>query len=278
MPWTLRRFGLQPLLAGLGLLCFLQQPCHADVWGYIDARGVAHFASEPLDARYALFFRQGSPQDPRTRHERREAHDATPRAVAAPTTPPGLLAFFEISTGYKSVRPLLREVAASQALDHALLQALILTESGFDAKAVSPRGAVGLMQVLPTTAQGLGVLPEGPQTVEKKLTDPGINLRTGARHLRHLMNLYPGRLDLALAAYNAGEGAVARAGHQVPPIRETQDYVNTVLQLYQLLQPPAPLAPRSPALLAQGPLPGAATGPRGLPTAARPLPPFPTHD
>jgi hypothetical protein len=76
-------------------------------------------------------------------------------------------------------------------------------------------------------------------TVEKKLTDPRTNIKTGSRYLRYLLDLFPGQLELALAAYNAGEGAVQRAGNRIPDFRETQNYVKTVMQLYTMLKPPA---------------------------------------
>ncbi|MEY3487086.1 MAG: hypothetical protein RL075_1091, partial [Pseudomonadota bacterium] len=75
-------------------------------------------------------------------------------------------------------------------------------------------------------------------SIAHKLTDPAVNLRAGARYLRDLMALFPGRLDLVLAAYNAGEGAVQRAGNKIPNYPETQNYVKTVLQLYAFLKPP----------------------------------------
>jgi hypothetical protein len=74
-------------------------------------------------------------------------------------------------------------------------------------------------------------------SIHKKLTDPRINIRTGTRYLRYLIDLFPGRLELALAAYNAGEGAVQRAGNRIPNYRETQNYVKTVMQLYGMLKP-----------------------------------------
>lgn len=118
-----------------------------------------------------------------------------------------------------------------------MLQALIATESGFDALAISPKGAVGLMQLMPATATRFGVSVSGATPVEKRLTDPGVNINAGSRYLRYLINLFPGQLELALAAYNAGEGAVQRAGNKIPNFKETQNYVKTVMQLYTLLKP-----------------------------------------
>jgi len=207
-------------------------PARAEVWGYVDAHGTPHFAAERQDDRYELFYRGNAAQ------EGEPARADTPRAVAVPTLQPRLLAFFEVSPGYKRVKLQMREAAQLHRVDFELLQALIATESGFDANAVSPRGAVGLMQVMPPTAEQYGVLGDARQPIEKRLTDPRVNLQAGTRYLRHLLDLFDNRLELALAAYNAGVSAVQRAGQQVPNIRETQNYVRTVTQLYALLKPP----------------------------------------
>ena len=204
----------------------------AEVWGYVDANGVAHFAPEKVDLRYELFFRGGESFDT-------SAGLGTPRSVAVPTAAHKLIAFFEISPSFRQVKHHLREASKAHDLDYELLQALIATESGFDPRAVSPRGAVGLMQVMPATAERYGVVGDRKTPLQKKLTDPRTNIRAGARYLRYLIDLFPGQLELALAAYNAGEGAVQRAGNKVPNFRETQNYVKTVMQLYAMLKPPS---------------------------------------
>ncbi|MDP3137700.1 MAG: lytic transglycosylase domain-containing protein, partial [Burkholderiaceae bacterium] len=158
---------------------------------------------------------------------------------ALPTLSPRLVSFFEVSPGYKQVKHHLREAAELHQIDFELLQALIVTESGFDAQAVSPKGAIGLMQLMPATAQRYGVSADRKTSLARKLTDARTNIAAGTRYLRYLMDLFPGRLDLALAAYNAGEGAVQRAGQRIPDYRETQNYVRTVTQLYAMLKPPA---------------------------------------
>jgi soluble lytic murein transglycosylase-like protein len=224
---------------GLCLLLFLQQTAWADVWGYIDAKGVAHFAAERLDDRYELFYKGGESFDSR---DGVKAVTETPRPVAVPVAPPKLLAYFEVSPSYKAVKHHLREASNQHDIEYELLQALIATESGFDATAVSPKGAVGLMQLMPATAERYGVRADPKLTLARKLTDPRTNIRAGTRYLRDLINLFPGRLELALAAYNAGEGAVQRAGNQIPNYRETQNYVKTVLQLYHVLKPPPAIA------------------------------------
>lgn len=217
------------------LLWFLIFPVRADVWAFVDERGRPHFASEQLDARYELFFR-APPEMPVSPAS---AVGGEPlRAVTVPTQASRLLAFFEVSPHYKSVQHVLRETAGQHNIDQELLKALIATESGFDPQAVSPRGAVGLMQVMPATAGRWGVRDEARSPVAQQLTDPALNIRVGTRYLAHLLQLFAGRLDLALAAYNAGEGAVQRAGNQIPGYPETQKYVRTVLQLYQMLKPP----------------------------------------
>ncbi|MGZ5195963.1 MAG: lytic transglycosylase domain-containing protein [Ramlibacter sp.] len=215
------------------LLAFCIVPvAHAEVWGYVDAGGNAHFSAQKIDERYELFFRGDedgtAPRGP-----------GTPRAVAVPTAASKLIAFFEVAPGYMRVKHHLREASKTQGIDYELLKALIATESGFDAGAVSPKGAVGLMQVMPATALRYGVTGDRKMPVEKKLADPGTNIKTGARYLRYLLDLFPGRLELALAAYNAGEGAVQRAGNRVPNYPETQNYVKTVMQLYSMLKPPS---------------------------------------
>ena len=227
---------LAPWLSAIGLALALCAPAQAEVWGYVDGKGVAHFAAEKLDERYELFFRGGESFDT-------AQGVGTPRAVAVPSGAPSkLIAFFEISPSYKTVKHHLRAASRANEVDYELLQALIATESGFDAQAVSPKGAIGLMQVMPATAQRWGVKADPKATVEKKLADPAVNVRTGTKYLRHLIDLFPGRLDLALAAYNAGEGAVMRAGNRIPNYKETQNYVKTVMQLYAMLKPPSSLS------------------------------------
>jgi hypothetical protein len=228
LPPRLRRFGA---LAALLLAC-AAGPARADIWGFVDERGVAHFAGEQVDERYQLFFRGGESFDT-------SAGVQMPRAEAAPPAPARLLAFFDVSPSYKQVRHHLRAASAEHGVEFELLQALIATESGFDARAVSPKGAIGLMQLMPATAQRYGVSSDRKLALEQKLTDPRTNIRAGTRYLRDLMRRFPGQLELALAAYNAGEGAVQRAGNRIPNYRETQNYVRTVMQRYTLLKPPA---------------------------------------
>ncbi|VVE23046.1 Membrane-bound lytic murein transglycosylase C [Pandoraea capi] len=122
---------------------------------------------------------------------------------------------------------LVRRAAYASSVDAALLHAIIDTESGYDPQAVSERGAIGLMQVLPRTGQRFGV---------RRLEDPAENVRAGASYVRWLLSRFDGDVSLALAAYNAGEGAVLRYGRQVPPYPETQKYVRKVMAGYSRLR------------------------------------------
>jgi soluble lytic murein transglycosylase-like protein len=270
---------LSRCVAAVALAMALLPAARAEVWGYVDAKGVAHFGAEKLDERYELFFRGGESFD--TAQGLGGPSAGTPRPVAVPTFAPKLIAFFEISPSYKVVKHHLREAAQRHGIDYELLQALIATESGFDAQAVSPRGAVGLMQIMPATAERYGVAGDKNTPIEKKLFDPRTNIRTGVHYLADLIHMFPGRLELAVAAYNAGENAVVRAGNKIPNYRETQNYVKTVMQLYAMLKPPAMTAlgaGRAPTRVHME-LPGHPVGgaagrgnlPAGLPPAASPL-------
>jgi soluble lytic murein transglycosylase-like protein len=132
---------------------------------------------------------------------------------------------FAWSGSYRTARlpatpydPFIEKVAAENGLDPNVIKAVALVESGFNPLAVSPKGARGIMQFMPATARRYGV---------RNLDDPYEGLRAGARHLRDLLDEFGGDLTLALAAYNAGSGAVKRHGG-VPAYRETQDYVRKV--------------------------------------------------
>ena len=233
------------LVALLVTLCTLAAPARADVWGYVDDKGVAHFSADRLDERYELFFK-GNQSFAAGKGENLPAIAAGQKSGSqgfalngTGSAPPKLLAFFDVSPNYKAVKHLLKDASERHDIDYELLQALIATESGFDTFAVSPKGAVGLMQLIAPTAQRYGVKSDKNSPIEKKLTDPGINIRAGSSYLSDLIKMFPGQLELAVAAYNAGEGAVQRAGNKIPNYPETRNYVKTVMQLYGHLKPPA---------------------------------------
>jgi soluble lytic murein transglycosylase-like protein len=253
---------LASFIAAAALAFAFTSPARAEVWGWVDEKGIAHFAAEKVDERYELFFRGGESFDT-------AGGVATPRAVAVPSAAASkLIAYFEISPSYKQVQHHLRAASKANDIDYELLKALIATESGFDAGAVSPKGAIGLMQVMPATAQRYGFNGD-----RKKLADPAVNIRTGSKYLHDLIKMFPGRLDLALAAYNAGEGAVIKAGHKVPNYRETQNYVKTVMQLYSMLKPPSSL--RSPGRIHMEIPVGGAVGRGNLPSPEARAPEIP---
>lgn len=232
------KIGTLPAYLLAGLLLFSQHSAFADVWGFIDDKGVAHFASERTDARYELFFHGGESFD--TQQSLAGRGNGPVSSVQAKANSK-IQAYFEVSPSFKLVKHHMREASKAHSVDFELLQALIVAESGFDAQAVSPKGAVGLMQLMPATAQRFGVKADKTKTVEQKLTDPRTNIAAGTRYLRALMQMFPGKLELAIAAYNAGEGAVQRAGNQIPNFKETQNYVKTVMQTYRALKPPSSL-------------------------------------
>ena len=121
--------------------------------------------------------------------------------------------------------PLVQEHAARQSLRPDLVRAVIQVESGFNPHARSPKGAMGLMQLMPATARDLGV---------HNAYDPGENIRGGTLYLRQLLDRFDGDEELALAAYNAGPNAVDRYGRRIPPYRETRDYVRKVSSATEL--------------------------------------------
>jgi soluble lytic murein transglycosylase-like protein len=129
--------------------------------------------------------------------------------------------------------PMIREHAARQALRVELVRAVIQVESGYNPRARSPKGAMGLMQLMPATARQLGV---------RNPYDPSENIGGGCAYLRQLLDRYSGNEELALAAYNAGSAAIERHGNAVPPYRETRDYVNKVSRLTDVQR--AALKPR----------------------------------
>lgn len=200
--------------------------CHGgQVWRHVDEEGVLHFSSA-----------KEYPQSEQILLEAQSRASRSGTQVSGRAFTPELASLtldaVDRSERYLLAHPDLSSAAATYGVDYELLKAVAIAESGFNAKAVSPKGAVGLMQVMPATAQRYGVQPAAGKTVSAQLTDPALNIATGARYLADLLKMFSGRLDLVLAAYNAGENAVKRAGHQIPDYRETRDYVVKVMALY----------------------------------------------
>lgn len=156
---------------------------------------------------------------------------AAPGSTTGRLTAPRLRLMPMAATGpgpHPELLALVDRVARRYGHEARLLLAIIHVESRFNPNAVSPKGAIGLMQVMPATAERVGVLE--PQ---RALFDPETNLHAGARYLRLLRDLFGDRLELAVAAYNAGEGAVLRHQREIPPFRETQAYVRDVMAVYR---------------------------------------------
>ncbi|HTY98720.1 MAG TPA: lytic transglycosylase domain-containing protein [Rhodocyclaceae bacterium] len=182
----------------------------ADIYGYTDEAGVTHLSNVAADGPYRLLLR--SPEDYRLR-----AKGAYRLASQAPEPSFAGLPYAE-------------EIGAAARtfdLEPALLHAVITVESNYNPAALSPRGAVGLMQLMPDTARRYGIAD--PYRAES-------NIRGGSRYLRDLLALFGGDVKLALAAYNAGENAVIRHGRRIPPYPETRDYVPRVLKMYDALR------------------------------------------
>ncbi len=180
----------------------------ADIYAYTDDAGTAHYSNVPVDSRYVLILKAAP--------EEGGVAATTPRQIGS--------RWRARAAGFG---PMIDRVAARTALQPALLRAIIAVESAFNPQAVSRAGAQGLMQLHPTTARRYGV---------GNAFDPEQNVSGGARYLADLLRRYNNNLELALAAYNAGEDAVDRHGQQIPPYRETREYVPAVIRLYRELQ------------------------------------------
>ncbi|MFO1466519.1 MAG: lytic transglycosylase domain-containing protein [Steroidobacteraceae bacterium] len=174
----------------------------ADIFTYTDAQGTTHFSNVPVNPQYRLLV--AGPSDP----------GASAKASGK---------WLGRSARFDS---LIDSAAQTHDIQAALIRAVILVESGFNPRAVSRRGAVGLMQLLPDTAKRYGV---------SDIYDPEQNISAGAHYLRDLMVRFGSDLNLTLAAYNAGENAVERYGGRIPPFKETQKYVPSVLRIYRAL-------------------------------------------
>jgi len=184
---------LRAVLAIAGFTLFLMPaPSPADVYRYVDGQGTVHYTNVPDNRKFKLWFREK-------------------RVLLKP----GL--------GSGRYDDLIAGAAARHQVDEALIKAVIKAESNFNHNAVSPKGARGLMQLMPQTASSLDV---------RDSFEPESNIDGGVRYLKYLMNVYNGHLPLALAAYNAGEKAVAKYGG-VPPYSETKNYVKRVLAIYE---------------------------------------------
>jgi hypothetical protein len=137
------------------------------------------------------------------------------------------------TTGNSEVDTFIVESGKRNSVDPLLLYSIMHQESSFKARALSPKGARGLMQLMPPTASRFGVT---------NIWDPKQNIEGGARYMRFLLDLFSGDVRLALAGYNAGEGAVMKYGYQVPPYAETREYVRRIGNRYSMIRDPDAIA------------------------------------
>ena len=180
------------ILVPLIMLLVFTLPASADIYKYVDAEGVIHLTNVPTQTgvKYTLIMR-----------EKRVLLDK------------------KLGENISQYDELIMKASGRYNVEPALVKAIIKAESNFNHRAVSPKGAKGLMQLMPATASSLQV---------RDSFHPENNIEGGVKYVRYLLNFFNGNLPLALAAYNAGENAVLRYGG-IPPYRETQTYVRRVL-------------------------------------------------
>jgi soluble lytic murein transglycosylase-like protein len=176
------------------LTAFWPAQADAQIYAWRDANGTLVLSDRAIEKPTAVYKVEGAPS-------------------YVSTTPA------ESPTAREKYEPLVLEHANRHSLRPELVRAVIQVESGYNPRARSPKGAMGLMQLMPETARELGV---------RNAYDPEDNIRGGTRYLRLLLDKYRGDEELALAAYNAGSGAVDRHGKRIPPYKETRDYVRKV--------------------------------------------------
>jgi soluble lytic murein transglycosylase-like protein len=181
---------------------FMATLSSAGIYRYEDENGVVHFTNCPRDPKFKLYLR--------------ESKEDVGNEIGSTTT-----------RDSKHYDELISEFCNKYQVDFALIKAIIRAESGFNPRAISRKGAKGLMQLMPETAQRMNV---------SNIFNPRENIDGGVRYFKYLLSLFDNDLRLSLAAYNAGENLVSELG-TIPPYRETVDYVQRVLNFYQSYRP-----------------------------------------
>jgi soluble lytic murein transglycosylase-like protein len=188
------------ILAGLGMTA----QSAADIYKYEDDEGVLHFTDAPTDRRFKIFMRDII----------KDSQSRTGFKLTGCARDP------------KEFEPIINACALEYGVEKSLVKAVIHAESGYNPNAVSSKGAAGLMQLMPKTAEGLKV---------SNSFDPAENIRGGVRYLKFLLETFKGDVNLALAAYNAGLSRVAQY-RGIPPYAETRNYVAKVLSYQKSYQ------------------------------------------
>lgn len=178
---------------------------HADIFRYVDADGNVHFTNVPNDSRFKVYLKEKRKPDPVT------------------DTLASEIRYYDPKDRERYNKHIL-EAAKATKLEPALIHAVISAESGYNPFARSRKGAAGLMQLMPDTARRYGV---------KNRLDPAQNIQGGSRYLRDLVRMFNNDVQLAVAAYNAGENAVVKYGNRIPPYSETMTYVPRVMTYYK---------------------------------------------
>ncbi|MCW7754972.1 lytic transglycosylase domain-containing protein [Desulfobotulus sp. H1] len=177
----------------VSLFCLFSSTCFSDIYMYVDEKGVVRFTNAPTSSRYKVFLKE----------EGGDRNDSM-----------GPLTFYDEN---------IKIAADYHGIDPLLVKAVVRVESSFNPLAVSPKGAKGLMQLMPSTIKDLGV---------KDPFNPRENIMAGTRYLRMMLDVFDQDTELALAAYNAGPSNVRRY-EGVPPFRETQDYIRRVFSFWE---------------------------------------------
>jgi len=184
-------------------------PAMADIFTFKDENGVVHFTNIPSsDKRYRLLRKEGG-------------DNPAPATIGRAST------WLPSETLIQQYSPMIERASLAYGVEKALVHAVISAESGYNPYAVSRTGALGIMQLMPDTAKRYGV---------KNSLDPVDNINGGVRYLKDLLVMFNGNIELAVAAYNAGENAVIRYGNRIPPYAETVHYVPKVLGFYRKFQ------------------------------------------
>lgn len=202
------RISTTTLLGTLICMALAAPVLQADVYKYRDRSGHVLLTDRPVRGMKLL---------------KRYAIETGRHSAPAPAAGQALT---QMNARRDALAPLIEQAAQAARLRPELVHAVVRAESAYRDDAVSPKGAVGLMQLMPATAERYGVSDR---------SDPAQNLSGGTRYLSDLLDLFDDDLQLALAAYNAGENAVIRHGRKIPPYTETRDYVRKVLAFYNEL-------------------------------------------